>query len=129
MAHGVVYVGAAACRYDPYAATLRPELPAELPQRAVEPHGVEERGVERDLAQPQPLALPGVGDAVTGQELVAPHTEILCRILLLGERIARLAQCGHIGERIGAPRVGQRAVEVEQDESDLHDGLLFPASS
>jgi len=108
------------------AAALRPELPAELPQRAVEPHGVEERGVERDLAQPQPLALCGVGDAVTGQELVAPHAEILCRILLLGERIARLAQCGHIGQRIGAPRVGQRAVEVEQDESDLHDGLLFP---
>ena len=57
--HDVLDVLAAARRDDPHAAALGAELLAELPQRAVQPHGVEERGVELDLAPPEPVALAG----------------------------------------------------------------------
>ena len=40
-------------------------------------------------------------------------------ILLFGERITRFAQRGDIGERVGTPGVGQRAVEIEQKKADF----------
>ena len=95
------------------------ELPAERPQGFVEPHGVERRGVEGDLAKPQPLAFGGVGDSEACEKLVAPHSEITGRILLLGERVARLAEGRDVGERVGPPGVGQRAVEIEQNKADF----------
>ena len=72
--------------------------------------------MEEYLAQPQPFAFGRVGDADPGQEFVAPHAEIAGRILLFGERITRFAQRGDIGERVGTPGVGQRAVEIQKDQ-------------
>lgn len=103
----------------PHAAAAGAELPAERPQGFVEPHGVEKRGVEGDLAKPQPLAFGGVGDSEACEKLVAPHSEVIGGVLLLGERVARLAEGRDVGERVGPPGVGQRAVEIEQKKADF----------
>ena len=119
VAHHVVDVGPAARRDHPHAAVAGAELPAERPQGFVEPHGVEKRGVEGDLAKPQPLAFGGVGDSEAREKLVAPHSEVIGGVLLLGERVARLAEGRDVGERVGPPGVGQRAVEIEQKKADF----------
>ncbi len=116
--HRVVDIGPAARRNDPYPSALPPELAAEFPQRPVEFHRVEKRRIEFDFPQPQPFALGRVGDAVAAQEFVAPHSEIAAEVFFLGQRVARFPQRGRVGQRIGPPRVGQRAVEIQQNQFD-----------
>ena len=64
-------------------------------------------------------AFGGVGDSEACEKLVAPHSEVIGGVLLLGERVARLAEGRDVGERVGPPGVGQRAVEIEQKKADF----------
>ena len=117
VAHDPFDVFAAARRDDPHAAALRAELPAELPQGAVEGHGVEIGGVEGDLELSDPFAPGRIADTAGAQEFVAPHAEVAGCVLLLAEREPLAGERLDVGERVGAARVGQRAVEIQQDQS------------
>lgn len=128
MAHHVVDIGAASRRDDPYPSALRAELLAEDPQRLVEPHRVEEGGVEGDLPQPQPFALGRIPDPEAGEELLAAHPEVARLVLLLGERVARFGERRDVCQRVGPARVGERSVEIEQQQSDpVPKGVAGPA--
>lgn len=124
----VVDIVPAAGGDDPTRGRRRRGTAGRIPTAARSDARSRKRGVEGDLAQPYPFAFGGVGNPQPGQELVAPHAEIVCGVLLFGERVTRFAQGRDIGQRIGPPvsaSVPSKSKRIRRISEFPFFGLLF----